>query len=145
MSARRDQQARERLRPLAPGERPTTLLVASIVAGALAIAVLAGAFSSTDLAKRGGSIPGGVFIALVLGALALNMYRKRYWAVLGFEALLAFQMVVATLALVVASTLLAAGICLAALILGGTLFWKLVSVMGRLQATSRDGDRGRLT
>jgi hypothetical protein len=57
--------------------------------------------------------------------------------VLCFEALLAFQIIVTSLALVVASTLLAAGVCLVSVGLGGWLFWKLVRVMGRLQAGER--------
>jgi hypothetical protein len=66
------------------------------------------------------------------------MYRRRYWSVLGFEALLAFQIIVTSLALVVASTIIAAVICLLSVGLGGWLFWKLVRVMGRIQA----GERG---
>jgi hypothetical protein len=69
--------------------------------------------------------------------MALGMYRRRYWAVLGFEALLTFQILVTSLALVVASTLLAAGGCLLAITLAGWLFWKLVRVMGRIQAGER--------
>ena len=65
------------------------------------------------------------------------MYRRRYWAVLGFEALLAFQILVTSLALVVASTILAAAICVVSVGLGGWLFWKLVRVMGRIQAGER--------
>ena len=57
--------------------------------------------------------------------------------VLGFEALLAFQILVTSLALVVASTLLAAGVCLASVLGGGWLFWKLIRVMGRIQAGER--------
>ena len=78
-----------------------------------------------------------LFLFLVLGALALNMYRRRYWAVLGFEALLAFQIIVTSLALVVASTIAAALICTVGVVLGGWLFWKLVGVMGRIQAGER--------
>ena len=65
------------------------------------------------------------------------MYRRQYWAVLAFEALLAFQILVTSLALVVASTLLAAGLCLVSIVLTGWLFWKLVRVMGRMQARDR--------
>jgi hypothetical protein len=78
-----------------------------------------------------------VFISGVLLALANGMYRRRYWAVLSFEALLAFQIVVTSLALVVAETLPAAGICAVSIGLGGWLFWKLVRVMGRIQATEQ--------
>jgi hypothetical protein len=65
------------------------------------------------------------------------MFRARYWAVLGFEALLAFQILVTSLALIVAETIVAAAGCLLAICLGGWLFWKLVRVMGRIQAGER--------
>jgi len=87
--------------------------------------------------RRGGSLPGAALLAVVLALLAQGMYRRRYWAVLCFEALLAFQVIVTSLALVVASTILAAATCLISVVLGGWLFWKLVRVMGRLQAGER--------
>jgi hypothetical protein len=129
--------ARAALSPLAPGERPLALLFAVFVAAGLALFVLTGALTIHDLSRHGGSLPGGVFIAGVLLALALGMYRRRYWALLSFEALLAFQIIVTSLALVVAETWLAASICLLGIGLGGWLFWKLVRVMGRIQATDR--------
>lgn len=130
----RGDSARAALTPLAEGERPVTLLVAVGVCVLLAAGVIAGVLSDHELARHGGSVPGGVFLAGVLLALAANMLRRRYWAVLGFEALLAFQILVTSLALVVANSLLAAGICLVSIALGGTLFWKLIRVMGRIQA-----------
>jgi len=136
-------EARAALRPLGPHERPAALLVASTVALACAIAVLVGAATVRDLSRHGGSLPAGVFIACVLFALAWGMYARRYWAVLGFEALLAFQIIVTSLALIVASTLPAAGLCALSIGLAGWLFWKLVRVMGRIQAgeqASRAGE-----
>jgi hypothetical protein len=139
-SAERDRLAREALEPLAPGERPLPLLIAIGVCAVLAVAVIAGALSIHDLSRRGGSLPGAVTIALVLGLLALGMWRRRYWAVLWFEALLAFQIVFTCLALVVASTITAAAVCVVGIGLGGWLFWKLVRVMGRIQAGERTAD-----
>ncbi len=133
----RDEQARAALQPLAPGERPAALLVAVAVCTLLAAGVIAGALTVHDLARRGGSLPGAVFLTAVLLSLAAGMYRRRHWAVLGFEALLAFQILVTSLALVVASTIPAAGACLLSVGLGGWLFWKLVRVMGRIQAGER--------
>jgi hypothetical protein len=133
----REQRARAELRPLGANERPVALLVAVAVCALLALGVVIGAASVHDLSRHGGSLPAGVFLALVLGALALGMYRRRYWALLGFQALLAFQILVTSLALVVASTLLAAGVCLLSVVLAATLFWKLVRVMGRVQAQDR--------
>jgi hypothetical protein len=136
--ARRDELARAALTPLADDERPAALLIAVAVASLLAVGVAVGVLTIHDLPHHGGSVPGGAFLALVLAAIAWGMYQRRYWAVLAFEALLAFQIIVTSLALVVASTVPAAGACLVSIALGGWLFWKLVRVMGRLQA----GERG---
>jgi hypothetical protein len=138
----REQLARAALRPLAPGERPPALVVAIVVCVLLAIGVLAGAASIHDLSRHGGSLPGAAVLAVVLALLAQGMYRQRYWAVLGFEALLAFQIIVTSLALVVASTVVAAVVCLLSVGLGGWLFWKLVRVMGRVQAGERPPPAG---
>lgn len=130
----REDRARAALEPLDDGERPVALLVAVAVSVVLALGVVVGALTVHGLSRHGGSLPGGVFLACVLALLALNMYRRNYWAVLGFEALLAFQILVTSLALVVASTIVAALVCLFSIVLGGLLFWKLVRVMGRIQA-----------
>src|SRR5206468_11450395 len=122
------------LEPLGEGERPAALRVAVVVCALLAAGVIVGAATVHDLSRHGGSLPGAVFLAVILALLALGMYRRRYWAVLGFEALLAFQILVTSLALVVASTILGAALCLIGLALAGWLFWKLVRVMGRIQA-----------
>jgi hypothetical protein len=133
----RDELAREALAPLGEDEWPRALVAAIVLAGALALAVLVSLATVHDLRRHGGSLLGGAFLAAVLVALALGMYRRRYWAVLAFEGLLAFQVLVTSLALVVASTVIAAVLCLASIVLGGWLFWKLVRVMGRIQAGQR--------
>jgi hypothetical protein len=132
-----EERARAALTPLAPGERPPALRVAVAVCALLSAGVIAGALSVHDLSRRGGSLPGAIFLAVVLALLARGMLARRYWAVLGFEALLAFQILVTSLALVVASTIAAAAICLLSIALAGWLFWKLVRVMGRIQAQGR--------
>jgi hypothetical protein len=126
--------------PLAPGERPAAVWVSILVCSALAIAVLIGALTIHDLSRHGGSLPGAIFLAGVFAVLAQAMYRMRYWALLAFEALLAFQIVVTSLALVVASTVVAAVGSAASIALAGILFWKLVSVMARVQASDRQGE-----
>jgi len=133
----RDEAARAALSPLAAGERPPALRIAVAVAALLAVGIAVSALTVHDLRRHGGSAPAGVFLAAVLAALAWGMHRRRYWAVLGFEGLLAFQILVTSLALVVASTALAAAVCVLSVGLGGWLFWKLVRVMGRIQAGER--------
>jgi hypothetical protein len=136
--AERDSRIRAALAPLAEHEWPIALRVAIGVCVVLAIVVIVGAASVHDLSRHGGSLPGAALLAVVLALLAQGMYRHRYWAVLSFEALLAFQIIVTSLALVVASTILAALICVISVGLGGWLFWKLVRVMGRMQAGERE-------
>ncbi|HEV3070250.1 MAG TPA: hypothetical protein VGY76_02350 [Solirubrobacteraceae bacterium] len=133
----RDAEARAALEPLAADEWPKPLVAAIALALLLAVLVIVGAASVHDLNRHGGSLGGAIFLAAVLVALASGMYRHRYWAVLGFEALLAFQVIVTSLALVVASTVVAAAVCVVSIGLGGWLFWKLVRVMGRIQAQQR--------
>jgi hypothetical protein len=140
----REIEVRDALRPLAEHERPAPLLVAIVVAIALALVVCVSLATVHDLASHGGSLPGGLFLAGALLALAWGMYQRRYCAVLGFEALLAFQIIVTSLALIVAETLLAAGLCALSIGLAGWLFWKLVRVMGRIQAGERNTDEALL-
>ncbi len=138
-----DIETRAALRPLGPHERPGALWVAVAVAVALALVVLVSVATVHDLERHGGSLPGGLFLAGVLSMLAWGMYRRRYWAVLAFEALLAFQIIVTSLALIVAETLLAAGLCALSIGLAGWFFWKLVRVMGRIQAGEQAPARSR--
>src|SRR5271157_4994404 len=100
----REEELRAGLTPLGEDERPVALTVAVVVCLLLAVGVIVGALTVADLKSRGGSVTAAVFIAGVLVLLARGMYVRRYWAVLGFEALLAFQVIVSSLALVVAST-----------------------------------------
>jgi hypothetical protein len=134
---RRSGQTAVALEPLREHERPPALLAAVAVAVVVAVGVCVGVATIHDLSRHGGSLPGGLFIAAVFAALAWGMYRRRYWAVLSFQALLAFQIIVTSLALVVAETWLAAGLCTLSVGLAGWLFWKLVRVMGRIQAGER--------
>jgi len=136
-SRERDESIRAGLQPVAPGERPRALAVASGAAVLIAAAVVAGAATGNDLSDRGGSWAGAAAIAAVLLVAAAGMWTKRYWAVLGFEAFLAFQILMSALALIVASSWYAVLICLVIIGLSGWLFWKLIRVMGRLQVPAR--------
>jgi hypothetical protein len=129
------------LQPLGEGERPLALLIAAGVCAVLAVVVLVGGLTIHDLTRHGGSLAGAIFLAVILALLALGMYRRRYLAVLSFQALLTFQILATSLALVIATSLLTAALCLLGIGLAGWLFWKLVRVMGRIQAGERQGDR----
>jgi hypothetical protein len=135
----RNAAVRATLRPLGPGERPVPLVVASALAAALAVGNLVAFAAGLDVdGRRPAAFGVLLFVALMLVA-AWGMWQRRYWAVLGFEALLGITLAVAALSLFVASNVEAVLLCTAILGLGGWLFWKLIRVMGRLQAPSRVG------
>ena len=140
--AERDEIARAGLTPLQPGERPTPVVVATVIAVVLAV-------SNIGLYLAGVEVQGqkpNLFGVLLFGALMLmaawGMWNLRYWALIGFQALLAVTLVIAGLSLMVAGNVLALVLCLAVLALGGWLFWKLIRVMGRVRVP-RPGDHAR--
>jgi uncharacterized membrane protein YqjE len=140
--AERDEIARAGLTPLQPGERPTPVVVAAVIAVVLAV-------SNIGLYLAGVEVQGqkpNLFGVLLFGALMLmaawGMWNLRYWALIGFQALLAVTLVIAGLSLMVAGNVLALVLCLAVLLLGGWLFWKLIRVMGRVRVP-RPGDHAR--
>jgi hypothetical protein len=138
-SEERNEALRAGLTPLAPGERPLALTVAAVLATVLAAANLAAlAFGAEVDGRRPAAVPVLIFGVLMLGA-AWGLWHRRYWAVLGFEALLGITLAFAGLSLMVASNVAALVLCAGILLGGGWLFWKLIRVMGRLQAPPRVG------
>src|SRR5919202_5948466 len=124
-------------RPLARGGRPAVLTFAALLAAALAVGNLAAFAAGVEVdGRRPGALSVAVFAVLMLGA-AWGMWRRRYWAVLGFEALLGITVAIAALSLLVASNDEEVVRCRIILAVGGWLFWKLVRVMARLQAPER--------
>jgi hypothetical protein len=137
-SRRRDEQARAALEPLAPGERPVAVTVAALVAGVAALANVIALVVSYD-ADKTGKTANTILGAVILVVVATGMWRARYWAVLGMQALLAITMILSALALLTAVNAAAVLLALAILVLSGTLFWFLVKAMARIQMPTRPG------
>jgi hypothetical protein len=129
----RNAERRAALTPLAPGERPTALKAAVAVAVGLALANVVLFAAGAEVPGRGSSAMGLLFVAVMLLA-AWGMWNRRYWAVLGFEVLLGLIVVTFSAFLLIASNLAALAICAAVVLATGWLFWKLIRVMGRIQA-----------
>ncbi|ADB49202.1 hypothetical protein [Conexibacter woesei] len=132
----RNAEARAALVPLADGERPGAVTAGALVSTVLGVLVVVGYASGARVGGEG-SLAGALFLAGIFLVAGYGMWRVRYWAVLGFEALLAFQIVVASLSLMVASNVWAALLCVAVIVLGGWLFWKLIRAMARIQMPER--------
>ncbi len=133
----RDEAARAKLEPLAPGERPLAVTLAAILAAALALSNVVLLAAGYEVEDSGQSIAGALIFAALMAAAAIGMWQCRYWAVLGFEALLGIAIIFSALSLMVASNLAAVLLCLTVIVIAGPLFWFLIKAMARIQVPSR--------
>jgi hypothetical protein len=138
----RDEAIRANLEPLAPGERPGALTVAVIVALIFAIANVVAALAGADLSSqdKNPATVTAVTTAVLLLAAA-GMWLRKYWAVLGFQVILALQIIAGSLALIrVQKWWIALGLTILLGLLGW-LFWKLVRTLARIQTPERPDSR----
>jgi hypothetical protein len=144
----KDEIAREQLEPLATGERPLVVTIGAVIslliAASIAIAWLAGVevrIGNSDVEEEPNLfqvLPPAILFA-VMGA---GMLRARYWAVLGFQAIMAIIMVGAVIALIATTSIFQAVSLVLVLAIAGTLFWFTVKALARIQMPS-PGDRMR--
>jgi hypothetical protein len=143
----KNEAAREALEPLAEGERPTVVTVGAVISGLIALSVVIGwaagvevtKFSSEGIEQGEGHAPVLQVIASagLMGTMSYGMWRARYWAVLGFQAVLVLTLVAASLGLVQATKWTQA-IGTTALIVGAaTLFYFMIKAMARIQMPER--------
>lgn len=134
----RNQAAREALVPLAEGERPAVVTVAAVLAGLVAISIVATFAAGV---KVNGSTPKFATVAaptLIMGVLAWGMWRARYWAVVCFQIVLVFLIFTAVYGLlIIATTVGEFAVTLGLLAVSGTLFWLMVKAMARIQMPER--------
>ncbi|MGI8631714.1 MAG: hypothetical protein ACR2NA_04110 [Solirubrobacterales bacterium] len=132
-SEQRNAEARAALEPLEPGERPLVVTIAAIVCGVLAVSLVVGFI--VDYAAGGENAPLAQ-IVVPLGLTCLlggGMWLARYWAVLGFQAVLVLTLLSATIGLVQAPNVVSA-IGTSILIAGAaTFFWFMIKALARLQ------------
>ena len=137
----KNRRVRESLEPLADGERPTVITV-----GAVFCAVMAAiAWSSAGVALLTGAEVNGVrpniaqlaLTGLIATGLAWGLWNARYWAALGFQALLLLLLIAGVAGLVLAGTLVQAVSTLILVVLLGAMFWFMVKAMARIQMPDR--------
>jgi hypothetical protein len=129
----RDAAIRAQLEPLEPGERPRAITVAAIVAVVLAIGNIVVWLAGWKLGDREPSTGGALAFPAIMLVAAVAMWHRVYWAVLGFQALLAITMVVSGLSLLLAANVAGALVSLAILVPASVLFWYLIRAMARLR------------
>ena len=139
----RDEAARAKLEPLAPGERPLAVTIGALLALAVGIANLVLYLAGWQVQGQDPQLGGALVVCAVFLLAAYGMWRVRYWAVLGFEVLLGVLIVSAALSLMLASNLGGALLSLAVIAVAGPLFWFLIRAMARIQMPERPGAAGR--
>jgi hypothetical protein len=132
----KDEAARDALVPLEPGERPWPIAVSAVLAAVFAVANVILVLAGWEINGRRPIASGLVFAAVMLAA-AVGMWRLKYWAVLGWQVLLAITFVGAMLSLLRAANL--AGVLLSLIVMGltGPLFWLMIRQMARIQMPKR--------
>jgi hypothetical protein len=136
-SEERNEEARRRLEPLKPGERPGAVTIAAIVAAVLGLANLGLLLGQVEVRGEEPDPFSVVTFALIMFGAAIGMWKAKYWAVLGFQALLLITMLIAFVSLAVAGNAAALILCAVVLIGSGWLFYKLIRAMARLQMPVR--------
>ncbi len=135
----RNREARESLAPLAEGERPLVVTIGAVVAGLVALSILAGYLAGTKVEGAKPHLAQVLAPALLMGVMSWGMWRARYWAVLGFQLLLVFLIFSAVFGLAVqAATVAQFAATLGLLAVTGTFFYFMVKAMARIQMPSRD-------
>jgi uncharacterized membrane protein (DUF2068 family) len=140
-SEQRDAAVRATLTPLAPGERPWVITVGAALAAASGLTQLILFLVGVKLRTTGLHASAGqtIVFTVLMFLCAGGMWLMRYWAVLGFMALLAILLVFAVGALIQASNLLGLVVAVAIIGVGGYLFFKLVRVLSRIQMPKYPG------
>jgi hypothetical protein len=134
----RNQEAREALKPLAAGERPTVVTIGAIVAGLLAVSIVAGYLAGVKVNGETPRLPQVLAPALIMGVMSWGMWHARYWAVLGFQLILVFLIFSAVYGLALqAATVGQFAATLGLLAVSGSFFFFMVKAMARIQMPER--------
>ena len=136
-SEQKNAEARAALVPLEPGERPAAVTVGAVVAAIFGISNFVMYAARVEI--RGQEPNAGVLLfgALMLAA-AWGMWKVRYWAVLGMQALLALIILAFSISAMTVSSVLGVTIVVVVIAGAGTLFWFMVKAMARIQMPTRD-------
>ena len=136
-SEERNRAAREALEPLAEGERPAVVTVGAVISGLIAASVVIAYLAGAEVDGERPPVLQVIPSAVLMGVMSYGMWRGRYWAVLGFEAILALLIVAATLGLVAAGSAAQLAGTLALIAIAGTLFYFMIKAMARIQMPER--------
>jgi hypothetical protein len=146
-SEAKNEVARAELEPLAEGERPTVVTVGAVVSALIALSAIVGYIAGVEVTRVGSDgieqgeheapVLSVIVAVLLMGTMAYGMWRARYWAVLGFQALLVIVLVAASLGLIQASSWTQAVGTTLLIVGAGAMFYLMIEAMARIQMPQR--------
>src|SRR5581483_10967318 len=96
---------RAQLEPLEQGERPGAVTVGAVVATVLAIGNIVLFIAEVKVSGQKPTVQGIAGPTLIMAVCGYGMWRAKYWAVLGMEALLGLVIIIFALLLATAENL----------------------------------------
>jgi preprotein translocase subunit YajC len=145
----KNEAVREELEPLEEGDRPLVVTIGAIVSALIAVSSIVGWLAGVEVRRFGsdgiqqgeGEAPvlSVIAVVILMGTMAYGMWRARYWAVLGFQALLVLLLVASSLGLVQATSWLQAAGTTLLMVAAGALFYFMIKAMARIQMPERPG------
>ena len=133
----RNRAAREALEPLRQDERPPVVTVGAVISGLIAASVVIAYLAGAEVNGERPPILQVIPSAVVMGVMSFGMWRSRYWAVLGFQAILALLIVAAALGLVSAGSAAQLVGNLTLIAIAGSLFFFMIKALARIQMPER--------
>jgi ABC-type multidrug transport system permease subunit len=134
-------EARAKLKPLAPGERPRAVTVGAVVTAIAAAVNLVLYLGGQEIQGQRPALAGIIGFTGLMLVMAWGLWKAKYWAVLGLMALLGIIVLFMSLFALRAENVKSVLIVLAFVIPSGTLFWFLVRALARIQMPERPGAR----
>jgi ABC-type multidrug transport system permease subunit len=139
-AAEKDTAVRSELRPYRPGERPLTIKI-SIALCVFGILVLAIGSATGVLDVHRDQRFGLLASLVILAVAAAGLWRMKYWAALGLQAILLLNILAGFLFLLRASSVKGFLIAFLMIVPAGFLGYKLIRTMARMQMPERPGAR----
>lgn len=136
-SERKDREARARLKPLRPGERPLVVTIGAVVSALISLSVIGAYAAGAEVDGDRPSLLEVLAPTIIMGVMAYGMWRARYWAVLGFQAAMALLMIGAVAALIQATDALQAIWITLVLAIAAAFFYLTVKALARIQMPQR--------
>ncbi|MEA2450819.1 MAG: hypothetical protein QOG63_2751 [Thermoleophilaceae bacterium] len=132
-------EARAKLKPLAAGERPRAVTVGAVVTTIAATANFVLYLGGQEIQGQRPALAGIIGFTGLMLFMAWGLWKAKYWAVLGLEALLGIIVVFMSLFATRAENVKSLLIALVIIVPAAVLFWFLIRAMARIQMPQRPG------